>query len=129
MVRKLLPLVLVVAAVSTMCSAPAEAANRRASGDLFYNYYVPPGDAGDVGAQMYLSPRPTPPLVGHTYVTYQPLMPHEFLYPHKRHYVRYHPCRGYTKTTVHWKRDWVNLGKTPRPYTSIPLKKWFHEEF
>ena len=101
----------------------------RTAGDLFYNYYVPPGDAGDVGAQMYLSPRPTPPLVGHTYVTYQPLMPHEFLYPHKRHYVRYHPCRGYTKTTVHWKRDWVNLGKTPRPYTSIPLKKWFHEEF
>ena len=103
MVRKLLPLVLVVAAVSTMCSAPAEAANRRAAGDLFYNYYVPPGDAGDVGAQMYLSPRPTPPLVGHTYVTYQPLMPHELLYKHRRTYTRMHPNGRTTRTRVSWR--------------------------
>ena len=43
---------------------------------------------GAMGAEMYLSPRPTPPLVGHTYITYQPLMPHEFLYRHHRSYYR-----------------------------------------
>ncbi|HEX7446868.1 MAG TPA: hypothetical protein VF306_04940, partial [Pirellulales bacterium] len=33
--------------------------------DLFYNYYVP--GYGAPPAQLYPSPRPTPPLVGHTY--------------------------------------------------------------
>lgn len=70
--------------------------------ELFYNYYVPAHPAGGVGAQLYISPRPTPPLVGHTFITYQPLMPHEFLYKHHRHYYRYHPGSGYTKTRVRW---------------------------
>ena len=47
--------------------------------DLFYNYYAWPSCTG-VGAELYVSPRPVPPHVGHTYITYQPLMPHEFLY-------------------------------------------------
>lgn len=70
--------------------------------ELFYNYYVPAHPAGGVGAQLYISPRPTPPMVGHTYITYQALMPHEMLYKHRRHYYRYHPGSGYTKTKVHW---------------------------
>ena len=57
--------------------------------DLFYNYYVD-GDSG-VPAQMYPAPRPTPPFVGHTYFTYQPFLPHEFMYPHSRVYRRYRP--------------------------------------
>jgi hypothetical protein len=68
---------------------------------LFYNYYVPPAGGG-VGAQLYLAPRPTPPWVGHTYVTYQPLMPHEFLYPHHRAYWRKHPDGRWTRTLVWW---------------------------
>jgi hypothetical protein len=67
-----------------------------------YNYYVHPGEAGVVGAQLYLSPRPTPPLVGHTYVTYPPLMPHEFLYQHHRVYNTYNPGSGWTRTRVRW---------------------------
>jgi hypothetical protein len=51
---------------------------------------------------MYLSPRPVPPLVGHTYITYQPLMPHEFLYRHHRNYYTYHPYGGHTHTRVCW---------------------------
>ena len=51
---------------------------------------------------MYISPLPTPPLVGHTYITYQALYPHEMLYKHRRHYYRYHPGSGYTKTKVRW---------------------------
>ena len=92
--------------------------------DLFYNYYVPSGGGGGAGAQLYLSPRPTPPLVGHTYITYQPLMPHEFLYPHCRQYVRCHPCGGSTRTTVVWTRDLLDLGqllRSPRPVNAAPL--------
>ncbi|HEY5312797.1 MAG TPA: hypothetical protein VIK18_09765 [Pirellulales bacterium] len=54
--------------------------------DLFYNYYVgPPG----APAAMFVSPRPVPTFVGQTYITYQPLMPNEFLYRHQRVYRRY----------------------------------------
>jgi hypothetical protein len=78
----------------------------RSRPDLFYNYYVAPvpcNSFGAAGAQLYISPRPTPPLVGHTYITYQPLMPHEFLYKHHRTYVRDNgPYAGLTKTHVCW---------------------------
>ena len=71
--------------------------------DLFRNYYVDP-NCGGVGAQMYLAPHPVPPLVGRTYFTYQPLMPHEFLYQHKRSYHRYYnEGRGFTRTHVRWR--------------------------
>jgi len=67
-----------------------------------FNYYVQPGQAGMVGAQLYVSPRPTPPVVGHTYVTYPPLDPHEFLYHHHRVYHTYNPGSGSTRTRVWW---------------------------
>lgn len=72
--------------------------------DLFYNYYVP-GYGGGPPAQLYLSPRPTPPLVGHTYVTYQPFYPHEMLYRHHRTYYRCggRGCLPANYTTVSWK--------------------------
>ena len=70
--------------------------------DLFYNYYVPP-TCGGVGAELYLSPRPVPAHVGHTYITYQPLMPHEFMYHHHRSYHRYYNSgQGLTRTCVHY---------------------------
>jgi hypothetical protein len=70
---------------------------------LFYNYYVPPHPLGGVGAALYPAPRTTiPPLVGHTYITYQALAPHEFLYCHNRTYYRYHPGSGWTKARVCW---------------------------
>jgi hypothetical protein len=70
--------------------------------DLFYNFYVPPAGGG-VGSQMYPAPLPTPPLVGHTYYTYQPLMPHEMLYRHKRYYRTYYDNgQGMNRTRVLW---------------------------
>jgi uncharacterized low-complexity protein len=70
--------------------------------DLFYNYYAWPSCTG-VGAELYVSPRPVPPHVGHTFVTYQPLMPHEFLYEHKRTYHRYYNGgQGLNRTHVKW---------------------------
>lgn len=76
---------------------------RSTASDLFYNYYAPPGGCQGVAAAMYPCPRPTPPLVGHTYVTYQPLLPHEFLYQHARVYWRHNPGAGYTRTSVRWR--------------------------
>lgn len=73
-----------------------------AAQDLFYNYYVG-NNCGGMGAQLYLSPRPVPPFVGHTYITYQPLMPHEFMYAHHRGYHRYYNGgQGLTRTSVHY---------------------------
>jgi hypothetical protein len=71
---------------------------------LFYNFYVP-NNCGGAPADLYIAPRPVPPLVGHTYYTYQPFMPHEFLYPHHRTYRRYYDgARGMTRARAHWYR-------------------------
>lgn len=68
--------------------------------DLFYNFYVP-GNCGGVGAQMYVAPYPVPQTVGHTYYTYQPMMPHELLYAHShRYYNYYNGGRGLNRTHV-----------------------------
>jgi hypothetical protein len=83
--------------------AAVQAADRQsAPGDLFYNFYVPPVGYQSVGAELYPCPRPVPPLVGYTYITYQPLMPHEFLYHHRRTYAYYHSDDGKTRTSVWW---------------------------
>jgi hypothetical protein len=95
--RRFAPLAL----TATLCLATGVCAE---GADLFYNYYVP-GYNGGPPAQLYVAPRPTPPLVGHTYVTYQPFYPHEMLYRHHRTYYR---CGGRgilpaNYTTVSWK--------------------------
>ena len=81
------------------------------------NYYVPPDPYYGIGAQLYVSPRPTPPMVGHTYIPYEPLAPHEFLYQHHRVYHRYNPDGSVTRTLVGWHSGlfpgapFSNLGK------------------
>ena len=70
--------------------------------DLFYNYYVGNPTCG-IPAQLYLCPQPTPALVGHTYYTYQPLLPHEMMYRHDRTYFRIHPDGTAVKTKVRWR--------------------------
>ena len=70
--------------------------------DLFYNYYAPMS-CGAQPAAMYPSPRPTPPLVGHTYYTYQPMLPHEMMYTHHRSYHSYYDGgAGLNRTAVSW---------------------------
>jgi hypothetical protein len=97
---------LLVLALAGLSAVSVAAPVRAASPDLFYNFYSGPAYRSyypGVPAEMYLSPRPTPPLVGHTWITYQPLMPHEFLYRHHRTYYRYYPHGGHTTTRVHWR--------------------------
>lgn len=72
--------------------------------ELFYNYYVP-GTCGGMPVALYLAPQPVPPVVGHTYFTYQPFLPHELLYEHHRSYHRYYDNgRGLTRTHISWYR-------------------------
>jgi hypothetical protein len=66
--------------------------------DLFYNFYTQ-GAANRANAQMYLSPMPIPPNVGHTFYTYQPFYPHHMLYPHQNRFHRNYDCgRGMNRT-------------------------------
>jgi hypothetical protein len=105
MARKLLPLVLAVVCLAVVGSyLPQAQAELPYQGpkDLFHNYYVP-AQGGGVGAELYLCPRPVPPLVGHTYIPYPPLMPHEFLYKHRRTYKTQNAETGKTTTHVHWR--------------------------
>jgi hypothetical protein len=92
-------LVLAIAALLTN-GAPAAAGDHLVAGadGLFGNYYAQPG----MMAAMYPAPLPTPPLAGHTSITYQPLAPHEFLYDHARTYVAHQPGSGLNMTHVHW---------------------------
>ncbi len=66
--------------------------------DLFYNFYTE-GAANRANAQMYLSPMPIPPNVGHTFYTYQPFSPHHMLYPHQNRFHSHYDCgRGMNRT-------------------------------
>lgn len=66
--------------------------------DLFYNYFTQ-GYCNQANAQMYLSPLPVPPHVGHTYYTYQPFYPHHMMYKHKDRFHSYYDCgRGMNRT-------------------------------
>ena len=97
------------AALAACCQSSTQASDYcgpSSTPDVFYNMFVGPvpcGPYGPTGAQLYVSPRPTPPLVGHTFNPYPPLLPHEFLYAHKRTYWRDHgPHGGVTRTDVHY---------------------------
>lgn len=84
------------------CFAPNCRERQYGQPSLFYNYYVP-GTCGGVPAELYLAPRPVPPMVGHTYYTYQPFLPHELLYQHNRRYYRnFDNGRGQVRTRVSW---------------------------
>ena len=89
-------------ALAERCRCAVCRAHEYGQPDLFYNFYVDPS-CSTVGAQMYLAPGPVPPHVGHTFYTYQPFMPHEMLYKHKRTYHRYYDeGRGLTRTHIRW---------------------------
>ena len=76
--------------------------------DLFYNFHEGPGPSGTATA-MYVSPRPIPPHVGHTYMTYQPLMPQEYLYQHTRSHYSYARGCGWTRSKVRYRTCGLRL--------------------
>jgi hypothetical protein len=88
--------------------------------DLFYNAYEGPNPSGTATA-MYISPRPVPPNVGHTYTTYQPFMPHEYLYRHTRSHYAYEPGAGWSRAKIRYRTHglwldhwwWIVKGDCP----------------
>jgi hypothetical protein len=76
--------------------------------DLFYNYYEGPDPSGTAAA-MYVSPRPVPVHVGHTYTTYQPLMPHEYLYRHTRSHYAHVPGAGWSRAKIRYRTYGLRL--------------------
>ena len=70
---------------------------------FFYNYYSPT-QGGGIPSVIYPAPRQVPLNIGHTYNTYQPLMPHELLYRHNRSYHNYYPNgAGFTRTFIRYR--------------------------
>ncbi len=66
--------------------------------DLFYNHYTQ-GNQNTSNAKMYVSPLPVPANVGHTFNTYQPFYPEEYLYWHKNKFHKYYDNgRGMNRT-------------------------------
>jgi hypothetical protein len=103
MARTTMRSVLALTIASCLLVASQASTAKAAHPDIFYNFYAGPTACGmGTPAQLYVSPRPTPPLVGHTYVTYPPLLPHEFLYHHHRTYYKYYLNGGFTSSKVRY---------------------------
>jgi hypothetical protein len=64
------------------------------------NSYAMPAGGEGLTAALYPCPRPTPPLVGETYITYSPLAPQEFLYVHHRFFKTHNGDHQVTRTSV-----------------------------
>ena len=121
-------------AVASFITSSAQAQVGNATNNLFNQYYT---QSGQTTAGLYPAPHWVPRNVGHTYNTYQPLMPHEMMYPHSRNYYNfyggnyYSPQYGYglggapggcgnagingamTKTTVRWQSSCNHMGPLP----------------
>ncbi len=98
--------------------------------NLFSQYYTQPG-ASQVTAGAYNAPHWVPSHVGHTYYTYQPLMPHEMMYQHSRNYYNYYNTGGYygspnalNKTTVRWQSGSNHMGPLPFSGNVLQAAKW-----
>lgn len=75
---------------------------------LFDNYFTR-GYNNHAEAGLYVSPIGVPGWVGHTYNTYQPLYPHEFLYAHRDRYHSYYD-------------EGMGLNRTRASYYSPPVR-------
>jgi hypothetical protein len=108
MARRLLAIALAVAALAIAWNLELAPGAGQAEAQQFipyhhgYGFYVHPGPSV-LGAQLYPCPRPTPPLVGHTYITYQPLAPHEFMSRHHRCYRIQNADGSVTKVRSCWR--------------------------
>lgn len=135
MVRNLL-LALGCVAGMTMAAAPAAAqfGTGNSPNNLFSQYYTQPGGSL-TQAGMYPAPHHVPSNVGHSYYTYQPLMPHEMMYQHTRNYYNYYNTGGYyggqdalNRTTVRWQSGTNHMGPMPFSGAAASALKWRYEK-
>ncbi|MBI1904285.1 MAG: hypothetical protein HYS13_24585 [Planctomycetia bacterium] len=84
---------------------------------LYYNYYYPAENQGQIPARMYLAPLPVPEYVGYTYITYAPVASHHLMHTHARYWVRNYSQGGSSITRATY--DYYD----PRPF----VIRRFHE--
>lgn len=123
-------------AVLTIAAAPAAAqfGQGNSPNNLFSQYYTQPG-ASMTQAGMYPAPHYVPENVGHTYNTYQPLMPHEMMYQHSRNYYNYYNTGGYyggadalNKTQVRWQAGANHMGPMPFSGAAFQALQWKYQQ-
>ena len=88
-------------ALTASCLWTCLGAARADHPDIFYNFYNGPTAVARVSrcnCTFPTAPRATS--VGHTWITYPPLMPHEFLYHHHRKYYKYYRNGGWVSSCV-----------------------------
>jgi hypothetical protein len=131
MVRNFLYATAIVAVWSvSAASVSAQFGDGNSPNNLFSQYYTQPG-ASQVTAGIYPAPHWVPGNVGHSYYTYQPLMPHEMMYQHSRNYYNYYNTGGYygapnalNKTTVRWQSGSNHMGPLPFTGNFAQMAKW-----
>ena len=135
MIRNFVVALATVAAMS-VAAAPVSAqfGQGNSANNLHSQYYTQPG-ASTVQAGMYMAPHYVPPHVGHTYYTYQPIMPHEMMYVHNRNYYNYYNTGGYyggynalNKTQVRWQSGANHMGPMPFSSNFAQAVKWRMEK-
>ena len=107
-------------------SASAQIGNGNLPNYLF-SQYTTQGQGG-ITAGKYPAPHPVPSHVGHSYYTYQPLMPHEMMYEHQRNYYNYYNDNSFygggpslNVTSVRWQNG--HGGYRPLPFSNHYLSK------
>jgi hypothetical protein len=131
MIKNILVAVVAVAAIAIVASpAMAQFGNGNSANNLFSQYSTQPG-ASLTQAGMYPAPHAVPEHVGHSYYTYQPLMPHEMMYQHSRNYYNYYNTGGYyggndalNKTQVRWQSGSNHMGPLPFSGAAMQGLKW-----
>lgn len=127
MTRQLLSLGIASIAMLVATPAMAQIGPGNLPNNLFSQYTTAPG-ASQTTAGMYPAPHWVPHNVGHSYYTYQPLMPHEMMYQHQRNYYNYSYDNAYygggaslNKTSVVWQAGANHYA--PLPFTRPNVAK------
>lgn len=121
------------AVLATMAMVSQSASAQVGSGNLpnyLFSQYTT-GGQGSITAGMYPAPHPVPAHVGHSYNTYQPLMPHEMMYEHQRNYYNYYNDNSYyggggslNVTSVRWQNG--SSGVRPLPFSNHYLSRLYY---
>ena len=136
-IRTVIATVVAVACVS-FATVAVQAQDGSLPNNLFPQYYTQ--GAGQTTAGMYPAPHWVPAHVGHTYGTYQPLMPHEMMYQHSRNYFNFYgagtdyysdPCKckgsatAINVTKVRWQSGCNFMAPLPgnvQPFAGLQYK-------
>ncbi|MEM9943722.1 MAG: hypothetical protein AAF939_19320 [Planctomycetota bacterium] len=116
MISRIFAAIAITACLLAVSPAQAQVGYGNSANNLFSQYTT---SNGNVTAGMYPAPHPAPYLGAHTYYTYQPLMPHEMMYPHVRNYYNYTQGGYYgattalNKTSVRWYSGANFMGNLP----------------